>query len=45
MLVFCEAEEKAARPLPAYFAALLAELGIADPATYAPGVWEVGARA
>jgi hypothetical protein len=45
VLVFWETEEEAARPLPPYFAALLVDLGVADPATYAPRVWEVSARA
>ena len=45
VLGFWETEEEASRPLPPYFAGLLAELGVADPATYAPRIWEVGARA
>ncbi len=45
LLVFWETEEEAVRPLPPYFAALVARLGIPDPAAYAPRVWEVGARA
>jgi hypothetical protein len=45
LLVFWETEEEAARPLPPNFASLLVRLGVPDPATYAPRVWEVGARA
>ncbi len=45
LLVFWETEEEAAGPLPAYFAAFLARLGVADAADCAPRVWEVGARA
>ena len=45
VLIFWETEEDATRLPPAYFAALLAELGVADPAAYAPKVWEVSARA
>ena len=44
LLIFWETEEEAARPLPPYFAALLAKLGLPDPATYTPRVWEVDAR-
>ena len=42
LITFWETEEEAARPLPPYFAALLAKLGLPDPAT--PRVWEVDAR-
>jgi len=45
VLVFWETEEEAARPLPSYYVALLAALGVRDPDTYAPRIWEVGARA
>jgi hypothetical protein len=45
LLIFWETEEEAARPLPPYFAALLAKLGLPDAATYTPRVWEVDARA
>ena len=45
LLIFWETEEEAARPLPPYFAALLAKVGLPDAATYTPRVWEVDARA
>ncbi|HEU5215767.1 MAG TPA: hypothetical protein VFU30_09525 [Gaiellaceae bacterium] len=45
VLVFWETEEQAARRLPPRFTPLLAGLGMTDAATYAPQVWEVGARA
>ena len=45
VLVFWETEEEAARPLAPCFAALLAALGLPDPDTCRPRVWEVGARA
>ena len=45
LLVFWETEEEASRRLPPTFAALLAKLGLPDPATYTPRVWEVSARA
>jgi hypothetical protein len=45
LLVFWETEEEAAQPLPLYFAPLVGKLGVCDPTTYAPRVWEVGARA
>ncbi len=45
LLVFWETEEEAARRLPPTFAALLAKLGLPDPAAYMPRVWEVSARA
>ena len=45
VLVFWETEEEAAQPLRPYFGALLAALGVPDPETYAPRIWEVGARA
>jgi len=45
LLIFWETEEEAARPLPPYFAALLAKLDFADPGAYTPRVWEVDARA
>jgi hypothetical protein len=45
VLVFWETEEEAARSLPRYYGALLTALGVPDPDTYAPRIWEVGARA
>jgi len=45
VLVFWETEEEARHTLAPFFAGLLARLGVADPATHAPEVWEVGARA
>jgi hypothetical protein len=45
VLVFWETEEEARRVLSPFFAGLLARLGVSDAATYAPEVWEVGARA
>ena len=45
LLIFWETEEEAARPLPPYFAALLAKVALPDAATYTPRVWEVDARA
>ena len=45
VLVFWATKEEAASPLPPYFASFLTELGVADPATYTPRIWEVGARA
>jgi hypothetical protein len=45
LLIFWETEEEAARPLPPYFAALLAKVGLPDAATYTPRIWEIGARA
>jgi hypothetical protein len=45
VLVFWETEEEAAGRLPPYYGPLLAALGVPDPETYTPGIWEVGARA
>lgn len=46
LVVFWETGEEATRPLPPYFAALLAELVVTDPAAvHLSRVWEVGARA
>jgi hypothetical protein len=45
VLVFWATEEEAARLLPPCYAALLAALGLPDPETYSPPIWEVGARA
>jgi hypothetical protein len=45
VLVFWETEDEAARLLPPYYAGLLAALELPDPETYAPPIWEVGARA
>ena len=45
LLIFWETEEEAARPLPPYFATLLAKLGLPDAAADTPRVWEVDARA
>jgi hypothetical protein len=45
LLVFWETEEEASRPFTPEVASLLDGLGVPDPATYPPRVWEVGARA
>jgi hypothetical protein len=45
VLVFWATEEEAAHLLPPCYAALLAALGLPDPETYSPPIWEVGARA
>jgi hypothetical protein len=45
LLVFWETEEEATRPLPPYFAALLARFGLPDGDAHTPRVWEVDARA
>jgi hypothetical protein len=45
VLVFWETEAEAARPLAPHYDALLAALGQPGPDTYAPRIWEVGARA
>jgi hypothetical protein len=45
LVVFWETESEAAGPLHPALAALLAELGTAEPASDMPEIWEVAARA